>query len=147
DVGRVLVIAGVGDGDADLVQVRRPAQHRSVSLRGLVAQVFVYALCESRDALGLRRIHLIAPHELTYGRFAHVAVSYPPDQVVEHALAKSAIGNLQVVDAEFSEGRRHDRDAAGNDGGAVCAQAGQIQLVDCARLDKQSAELLEPGGG
>src|SRR5689334_11593998 len=47
NVCRVLVIAGVSDRDADLVQACCPAQHRRVGLRGLALQALVDAQCES----------------------------------------------------------------------------------------------------
>ncbi len=68
-------------------------------------------------------------------------MAHPPDQVVEHALTQGAVGNLDLLDTEFGERRRHDGDTARDDSYAVRPQAWQVQLVELACLDEQPAQL------
>src|SRR5881392_1152655 len=101
------------------------------------------ALREPRFPLSLRRIHLIASHKLANRRLAHVALAHASEQVIEHALAQRAVGDLQMLDPEFGERRRYDGEAPGDDRRAVLAQSREVELVDFSRLDEQSAELVE----
>src|SRR5260221_11120343 len=95
------------------------------------------ALRELCHPLRLRCIHLVASHKLAHGRLAHVAMSDASEQVIEDALAQSALGDLQMLDSEFGKRGGHDGEAPGDDRLAALAQSRQFELVDFARLDEQ----------
>src|SRR6266705_6487638 len=99
-------------------------------------------LREPRHPLSLSRIHLIASHELPHRRLAHVAMAHSSEQVIEHSLAQSTVGNLQILDSEFGECGVHDGEASGDYRRAVLAQSRQVEPADLSRLDEQGAELV-----
>src|SRR5262249_45176113 len=101
DIRGALVVPGMRDRNPDLMQARRPAQHRRIGLRWLAVEALVDVLCQLRHALRLRSIDLIAAHELTYGRLAHVAVTHSSEQIVENALTQRSVGDVKLLDPKL----------------------------------------------
>ena len=102
DVGRVLVVLRVRHRQADFGQARRPVEQQPVGsalpVRRIASKIFS---ASEPHALGLRRVHVVAAHELRHGRLAHVAVLHAAEQVVEHAVAQRALGHRHVLDVQL----------------------------------------------
>ncbi len=80
-------------------------------------------------------INLITAHELFDGRISHVAMLNPPEHVPQHAVAQTAFGGVHGLDAQLAKHRRHDGEAAGEDGFAIVAQAEKIEFARVARAN------------
>lgn len=71
----MLVVAAMGDGEADFVQARGPVEALEriggieIERAGELAHQVGAQLA---DMPGLHRIDMVAPHELAHGGFAHV---------------------------------------------------------------------------
>ena len=66
-----------------------------------------------------------------------------PEQVIEHAVAQRAVGNLHRLDAELLHHRVHDRHAAGQHRRAIGPQPGHLVRVGLLVLDEQASQRVE----
>ena len=127
----------------------RRAAHSSIGAVGVVLAIgarrerVVDVERQRLDALGLRRIDVVAAHELRHRHLAHVAMLHAAEQVVEHAVAQRAVGDLHRLEAELVEHGAHDRDAAGQHRRAVRPQAGDAVGIGALGLDQQAPQLLQ----
>ena len=149
DVGAVLVVAGVGDRETDLVHPRRPLEHLGTEL-GVELPGRARPLEEGErgllHALRLRVVDLVARRDGRDAAVARVLVRRPVEQLVDDSLAQRAAGRLQHLDPELLEGGEQDRDAAREDRRPVFLEPGQRELVQrLALLDRlhQTAQRVE----
>ena len=149
-VGAVLVVVGVRDLAADLVQLRGPAQLLgkligegrfgadlaqqarrnpldAVCLGGIGAKFLCQALDRARTQVGM----------------FHVAVN----QVVQNTVAQRAVGRLHALNSEQLKRGAQDAQAATDHGFAVILDAIQAQAVDRLGLDQSVTQPVQPVAG
>ncbi len=145
-VGRMLVVLRVLDRQPDLGEPRRPLEQLPVGVflaLGARRQRVVDHVRQIAQPFGLRRIDVVAAHELRHGDLAHVAMLDATEQVIEHAVAQRAFRHLHRLDAELVEYRAHDRHAAGQHRRAVRPQAADLVGIGSFVLDERRAQPLE----
>ncbi len=147
DIGGMLMIAAVRDGHADLVEPGGPAQQREIVVAALIARLRELRQQAQRGtphALRLGAVDAIAPHELVDRDGAHILMVRAAQQVVKHAEAQRAVGDVHPLDVQFGEHAQHDRQAAGQHRYAVGLQAHQLDPVGVFRLDQRALKALQP---
>ena len=139
----MLVIAGMRQRNADLVQARRPDQEAQVRVVGIVLrfrqQLPEQARRRAHDPRRLLVIDFVASHEKLHRGFAQVVMVISAEQVVEHAEAERTLREHHLLERELLENRRHDGQAARQHGHPVGAQPGQLQAPGVAGAQQHRA--------
>jgi hypothetical protein len=119
---------------------QRSSRRASLGVSGSMSSSSDRATASTRPACSV--VDLEAALQLAHRGLADVRVpaaararSPARRQVEDHALAQGAARRLQLVDAEVHRQRVEQRQAAGDDGAPVVAQAGQVERVGAAGLE------------
>jgi hypothetical protein len=150
EVGAVALVAGVGQGEAYLVEAGGPAQPHARGLElelPLGGDVGEQGAGGPLDRGGVAGVDVVALGHRADGEVAGVLVAQAPDEVVEHALAERAVGVLHAGDAERAKDGAGDGEAAGEHGRAIGAEADEAGARDVAGATEAGAEGVEAVGG
>ena len=145
----MLVVRGLRDRNADLMQLRRPREeHRhALDARVLALEPGQQHLREVADALRLRPVDLVAARELLDRHLADVAMVHASEEVPEDAVAQRPLRHRHLDERELREHPGHDGDAARQHRNAVLAKPGERELAHVSRGDQLVAQPREPGRG
>ena len=148
-VGAVAMELAVGDGQANLVQPRRPAQeaHLGLAQAPRLADLGGQRQRRGGDVVGLARVHLVAAAEVLQGLEAAVLGAVAPHQVVEHPLAQGAVGVAHALQVEGLEDGAEDRHAGGEHPRTVGLEPLHRDPVQLLALDQPAAQLGQPLAG
>ena len=153
NIGRMLVVAGVGDVHADFVQKPRPIHillpisqflHRRVVRQ---ANAFHKLAGGVGHAAGLVEADMIALLKLRGGLVAHVFVELAADKIVKHAIAQSSIGNHHFFDVQLFKCGHHHRQPAGKHFDAVGLEPFETRFFGAARFNNARGDFLHAGIG
>ena len=149
----MLVVAGVGDVDADFVQQPRPAHilqpisqllHRRVVR---MAEALHELLRGGGNAVGLILAGMVAVLEFGGGLVAHVFVELAADEVVKHAVAQRGFGDHHFLDFQLFKSRHHHGQPARKHFEAVGLQAFELGFFGAARFADALGQLFHGGIG
>ena len=141
EIGAVLVITAVRDGETDFVQTRRQGQCIDVLWNEfpVFRHLLETGVCRALDSLGLGLVHVKTGGESAQGSFTRIFVTQPSQQVIEQTLTQSGAGDVHAFDVERLESGAQNRDAAGQDRRSVGAEPRQIESGDMTGIDKRFA--------
>jgi len=147
EIGTMLVVLVVCDGQSDFVQPRRPRKCRGVIFveSPVIGDLYQKLLGAARHALGLCAVNVIARTERRDGLFAHIMVLNSPDQVMEKSFAQRVLRDPDLGDVEFLKSGDQNRDTTRKYRRALRAQAWHPQGGLVAGRDQCIPQLVECG--
>ncbi|RTZ78424.1 MAG: hypothetical protein DSZ01_05410, partial [Gammaproteobacteria bacterium] len=146
DVGAVLVVAAVGDGQAEFVQTGRPLQQLPV-FRLFQVPVAAHLLQQvqrgGRHPFALGLVQAVALYQCLHRPVARIVVLDAAQQLIEQTFSQGEVRNAHLLDIEGLEHGAEHRETTGEYRPAIVAQRRELHLVHVARFDQGLAQLLQ----